>query len=177
MKPIQLLKIYENNWAIHTTVYRVCCIKYIWLFVNAQFYVVFCSSHSKCIFLAFKKFDSTKPIQLLKNIWKHIQIFSIAQFDNTKPRTYIIGHNNPSVRILDLVSATTNVACVNFIHKGRDLQFKVDSERQNFQKLIMATLFTIRVLARNLLRRNRQRNTFCILFLMSGLGLEPWLYV
>ena len=44
--------------------------------------------------------------------------------------TYIIGHYNPSVRIIDLVSHTIYVVCVNFIHKWRDLQFKVDSERQ-----------------------------------------------
>ena len=31
--------------------------------------------------------------------------------------TYIIGHYNPSVRIIDLVSYTTYVVCVNFIHK------------------------------------------------------------
>ena len=43
--------------------------------------------------------------------------------------TYIIGHYNPSVWIIDLVSHTTYVVCVNFIHKWRDLQFKVDSER------------------------------------------------
>ena len=46
--------------------------------------------------------------------------------------TYIIGHYNPSVRIIDLVSHTTYVVCVNFTHKWRDLQFKVDSERLNF---------------------------------------------
>ena len=46
--------------------------------------------------------------------------------------TYIIGHYNPSVRIIDLVSHTTYGVCVNFIHKLRDLQFKVDSERQMF---------------------------------------------
>ena len=34
---------------------------------------------------------------------------------------YIIGHYNPSVRIIDLVSQ-----CVNFTHKWRDLQFKVE---------------------------------------------------
>ena len=33
--------------------------------------------------------------------------------------TYIIGHYNPSVRIIDLVSHTTYVVCVNFIHKWR----------------------------------------------------------
>ena len=43
---------------------------------------------------------------------------------------YIIGHYNPSVRIIDLVPHATYVVCVNFIHKWRDLQFKVDSERQ-----------------------------------------------
>ena len=43
--------------------------------------------------------------------------------------TYIIGHYNPSVRIIDLGSHTTYVVCVNFIHEWRDLQFKVDSER------------------------------------------------
>ena len=46
--------------------------------------------------------------------------------------TYIIGHYNPSVRIIDLVSHTTYVVCDNFIHKWRGLQFKVDSERQIF---------------------------------------------
>ena len=35
-------------WAIHTTLYRVCCIEYTWLFVNAQFYGVLCISHYKC---------------------------------------------------------------------------------------------------------------------------------
>ena len=50
---------------------------------------------------------------------------------NVSP-TCIIGHYNPSVRIIDLVSHTTYVVCVNFKHKSRDLQYKVDSERQIF---------------------------------------------
>ena len=37
--------------------------------------------------------------------------------------TYIIGHYNPSVRIIDLASHTTI---------SRDLQFKLDSELQIF---------------------------------------------
>ena len=52
---------------------------------------------------------------------------------------YIIGHYNPSVRIIDLVSYTTYVVCVNFLHKWRDLQFKVDSERQIFWELFWYT--------------------------------------
>ena len=39
--------------------------------------------------------------------------------------TYIFGHYNPSVRIIDLVSYTTYVVCVNFVHKWRYIQFKV----------------------------------------------------
>ena len=62
--------------------------------------------------------------------------------------TYIIGHYNPSVRIIDLVSHTTYVKCVNFRHKWRALQFKVDSERQFFEKLFMEISFTLRVFAR-----------------------------
>ena len=80
--------------------------------------------------------------------------------------TYIIGHYNPSVRIIDLVSHVshvTYVVCVNFIHKWRDLQFKVPNDRF-FEKLFMAILFTLRVFARNLLRGNRRRNTFRISF-------------
>ena len=46
--------------------------------------------------------------------------------------TYIIAHYNPSVRIIDLVFHITYVVCVNFIYKGRDLQFKVNTERQIF---------------------------------------------
>ena len=49
--------------------------------------------------------------------------------------TYIIGHYNNSVRIIDLVSHTTYVVYVNFIHKCRDLQFKVDPERQIFWEI------------------------------------------
>ena len=53
---------------------------------------------------------------------RHLLFFSL--------HTYMIGHYNPSVKIIDLVSHTIYVVCVNFIHKLRDLQFKVDSERQ-----------------------------------------------
>ena len=58
--------------------------------------------------------------------------------------TYIIGHCNPSVSIIDLVTHTTYVMCVNLIHKWRDLQFKIDSERQIFfEKLFMPILIIL----------------------------------
>ena len=78
---------------------------------------------------------------------------------------YIIGHYNPSVRIIDLVSQTTYVVCVNFIHKWRDLQFKVATERQiRVRNFSWQLLFTLRVFARNLQSGSGRRNTFCILF-------------
>ena len=72
-------------WEIHTTLYRVCCIENIWLFVNAQCYAALYISYSKCIILAFKQFDSPKPKLFLKNIWKHIHIFPFTHFDSMKP--------------------------------------------------------------------------------------------
>ena len=41
--------------------------------------------------------------------------------------------------------------CVIFIHERQDLQFKVGSELQIFEKLFMAILFSFRVFTRNLL--------------------------
>ena len=52
----------------------------------------------------------------------------------TQMHTNITGHYNPSNKIIDLVSHTTNVVCVNFTHKCRNLQFKVGFERQIFLK-------------------------------------------
>ena len=44
-----------------------------------------------------------------------------------------IGHYNPAVMIIDPSGMrNTYVVCVNFVHKLRDLQFKVHSERQIF---------------------------------------------
>ena len=57
---------------------------------------------------------------------------------------YIIGQYNPSVRVIDLASYTTYVVCVNFIHKWRDLQFEVDSERQIFVETFYGNLIYFR---------------------------------
>ena len=53
--------------------------------------------------------------------------------------TYI--HNwslQPLSQDYDLASHITFIECVNFLHEWRDLQFKVDYERQIFEKLFMA---------------------------------------
>ena len=75
--------------------------------------------------------DVLYVISVYKNILPKKFLVKTPTFFNsfTYIHTYIIDHYNPSVRIIDLVSHTTYVVCVNFIHKWRDLQFKVDSER------------------------------------------------
>ena len=62
----------------------------------------------------------------------HMGTHQVALNVGTIIHTYIIGHYNPTVRIIDIVSHPTYVVFVNFIHKWRDLQFKVNSERQIF---------------------------------------------
>ena len=107
----------------------------------------------------------------IENLWA---LLSDLVFKNNTQYTYIIGHYNPSVRIIDLISHTTYVVCVNFIHMWRDLQFKVNSEQQIFlRKFSWQFLFTLRVFARNLLRGNCRRNTFRILFWCLAWGSNP----
>ena len=69
---------------------------------------------------------------VLKNWSDRVGYCMVSRGSHLNEIAYIIGHYNLSVRIIDLVSHTTYVVCVNFIHKWRDLQFKVDSEQQIF---------------------------------------------
>ena len=62
--------------------------------------------------------DKPETIDALKNIIRE----AIGEIQLHTSDTYIIGHYNSSVRIIELVSHTTYVVCVNFIHKWRDLQ-------------------------------------------------------
>ena len=79
--------------------------------------------------------------------------------------TYI--HNwplQPFSQDYGLVSHTTHVVCVNFIRELSDLQFNVNSERLIFWEAFSWQIYLLsELLARNLLRRNRRRNTFRIL--------------
>ena len=97
---------------------------------------------------------------------KFLPLISWKEVNREIP-TYIIGHYCPSVRIINLAFHNTYIVCVNFIDKWRDLHFKVDSERQIFEKHFLAILFTLRVFAEEILF------IFCSCL---GLGLEPWLY-
>ena len=91
-----------------------------------------------------------------KIIWKEISILSETSFPswniqwasketvyykNKNIYTYIIGHYNPSVRIIDLVSHITYIVCFNFIHKWRELQPTDDSDQQIFENFIYSSNF------------------------------------
>ena len=88
--------------------------------------ILFAKPIHKCVI---KKDNYKFPLTILKSRFNALH-------------TYIISHHYLSVRILAPVSHTTYIVCVNFIREWRDLQFKVDPERQ---KLFMAILFTLRV--------------------------------
>ena len=92
----------------------------------------------------------------------------------------IIGHYNPSVRIIDLVSHITYVVCVNFIHKWRDLLFKADSERQIFW-IFWETFHGNFIYSQSFYQKSAERKSpkkyYSYFVLISGLGLEPWLFV
>ena len=63
------------------------------------------------------------------------------------------------------------------MHKWRDLQFKVESERLNFWETFSWQIF---IYSRNFCRKFAERKSpkkyFFNFVLMSGLGLETWLY-
>ena len=88
-------------------------------------------------------------------------------------RRNVIGHYNLSVRIIDLVSHITYVLCVNFIHKWRNLQFKVDLERHFLRNFSWEFYLLSRVFDRNLLRANLRINNFCISFWCLAWDLNP----
>ena len=116
---------------------------------------------SKCVRCIFFKTRNQKKISKSSFVLKPFFFYKV---------TYTIGHQNPSVRIIDLVFHTTYVVCVNFIHKRL---FKVNSEPQNFWEAFHAILFILRVFAKILLRGNRRRNIFCILFSYQAWGSNP----
>ena len=92
---------------------------------------------------------------------------------NAKTITYVIGYYNPSVRIIDLVSHATYVACIKFIHKWRDLQFKVLSERQIFLKTFRGNFIYSQNIYQKSAKRKSLKKYFSYFVLMCGLGLEP----
>ena len=84
-------------------------------------------------------------------------------------------HYKLLVRIIDLVSHTTYIVRVNFVHKWRDLQFKVDSERQIFWETFHGNLIQNQSFCQKSAESKSQKKYFLYFVLMPGLGLESWL--
>ena len=106
-----------------------------------------------------------------------VKLISYLIFVLTCIHTYIIGHYNLSVGIIDLISHTTYIVCVNFMHKWRNLQFKVDSERQIFWKTFNDNFIYSQSFWQKSAERKPPQKYFSYFVLMYGLWLEPWLYV
>ena len=90
--------------------------------------------------------------------------------------TYIIGHYNPSISIIDLVSHTTYVVCFSFIH-GVIYSLQSTPNDRFFEKLFMAVFIYSQSSCQKSVERKSSKKYFSYFVLMSGLGLEPWLYV
>ena len=75
---------------------------------------------------------SWQSMLISKSLSNHLYALGTLEKHRNSFHTCVIRHCNPSVRIIVMVSYATYVLCVNFIHKWRDLQFKVDSKRHIF---------------------------------------------
>ena len=104
-------------------------------------------------------------------------IFCLNFFFIFKLHTYIIGHYNPSVRIIELVSHTTYVVCVNFTHNWQDLQSKVDSKRQISWESFHGNFIYSQSYCQKSAERKSPNEYFSYFVLMSGLRFEPCLFV
>ena len=67
--------------------------------------------------------------------------------------------------------------CQFFIHKCLDLQFKVDSKRQIFWETFHSNFIYSQSFSQKSAERKSPKKYFSYFVLMSGLGLEPWLFV
>ena len=84
------------------------------------------------------------------------------------PHAYIIGHYNPSVRITAKL-LTPFILCVLILSKSKASYSLTSTPNDRFLRGTFSwqDLFTLRVLARNLLRGNRRRNIFFLYFVLN----------
>ena len=83
----------------------------------------------------------------------------------------------PEVSLHSCRHTYTLMRCVLILYGTLGPTFYRHTQNERFfEKLFMAILFTLIVFAKNLLKGNRRGNTMHFV-LMSGLVLEPWLYV
>ena len=95
-------------------------------------------------------------------------------FNNIKYHTYIIGHYNPSVRIIDLVTHTTYVVCVLILYTSDGI-YSLNSTPNGrfFEKPFMAIFIYSQNFCQKFAERKSPKKYFSHFVLMSGIGLEP----
>ena len=108
-------------------------------------------------------------------------VFNFSKFSlvwNKKP------NDVRNIHILFYITPLQSGLRPNFSHyicmsSGRDLHFKVNSERKMFENFFMAILVTPRVFARNLLRDRKSMKYFSyfVLFQLSDLSFQLWPHV
>ena len=124
----------------------------------------------------------------ISSVWGRLTyICSNHGFTSNKAKTlpiklhthiYIIGHYNASVRIINLASHTTCVGCVNFIHKWRDLQYLKSTPKDRFfWETFHGNCICFQSFCQKSVDRKYPKKYVSYFVLMSGLGLESWLYV
>ena len=88
---------------------------------------------------------------------------------HTYIHTYVFGHYNPSIKIIDLVSHTTYVV-------WWDLQFKESTPNGRFflEKPFMAIFIYSQNFCQKCAERKSPKNHFLYFVLIPVLGLEPW---
>ena len=92
---------------------------------------------------------------------------------------YIIGHDNPSVRIINLVSHTTYVVCVLILYiSGETYSLKSTPNDKFFENLFHGSFYLLsEFLLEFCWEEIAVEKYFSYFVSMSGLGLEPWLFV
>ena len=68
------------------------------------------------------------------------------------------------------------VVCVDFIHKWQDLQFKVDSKRQDFCENFHGNYIYSQSFCQKSIERKLSKEYFLYFGFMCGLGFKSWLY-
>ena len=89
-----------------------------------------------------------------------------------KRKLYTIRNAGPNNTTLQFLTPLMLCMLILYISVGT-YNLKSTPNDRFFEKLFMAIWFTLRVFARNPLRGNRRRNTFCILFCCLAWDSNP----
>ena len=121
------------------------------------------------------EYDLILFIYLNTHCWSLIFFFYSAAlchaFRNTYIHTYIIGHYNPSVWIIDLVSHTTYVVWVLILYiSGGTKSLKSTPNDRFFEKLFMTIFIYSQSFCQKSAKRKSRNKYFSYFVLMFGLG-------